>query len=222
MDRADSTSPPSSHRIFSLFSETRWINWLFGIGAVMVFLGVVLGPASGPTLYPESAAMQTSRSIELAMFQYANDHGGNYPDGHSSTEVFQKLVDGQYIINPELFYLKMDGKTKATSNHLLPENVAYDVTVLMNAATPDDVPGVFSTGYRIEYRPGGSAIPIAHRAHPEIAQDGIAVSYHNNNASYTSNDRSADGIVTNIVPVDANIGKVPYVQLTPNGPLGPN
>jgi len=163
--------------------------------------------------------MQTTRTIELAMFQYADDHGGKYPEGKSSTEVFQKLIDGQYISEPAVFYLAMAGKVKASSNELHPENVCYDITARMTDKTPDDVPGVFITGFEVEYKPGGRAVRLADRAQPQVGKDGFAIAYHNNNAYYKTATPEASGAVTNIVPADATIGPGPYVQLTPYGPL---
>ena len=95
------------------------------------------------------------------MFQYANDHNQNYPDGKSSTEVFQKLIDGGYISDPAIFYIPMVGKIKAgVGQRLKPENVCWDVTSPVDSSAPDGLPIVFSTGYKVNYVPGGAAIPF--------------------------------------------------------------
>jgi len=171
----------------------------------------------------ETGAMQTARVIRLAMFQYARDHGGKYPHGESSTEIFQKLVDGRYLSSPDVCFLDMPGKVHADANatRLSPKNVGYDVTVPMTEKTPEFVPSVFATGYRIEYKPGGSAIPLADHSRPDACQDGLPVAYANNNAYY-KHARDPNGVVMNVIPANANLGPGPYIQLTPEGPLAGN
>jgi hypothetical protein len=188
-------------------------------------LGIfLLGPIVTGRIPPderESPAMQTARAIELAMFSYAQDHHGQYPTGHSSTEVFQKLIDGNYVSDPSIFWLKMSGKQRASSNRLTPENVGFDVTAGMTDHSPDMVPGVFATGYLMEYKSGGHAIPLADRTQPVVCGDGLPIAYHNNDAYYRTTSDPAR-VVTNVIPADATIGSGPYIQLTPDGPVTGN
>jgi hypothetical protein len=73
---------------------------------------------------PDNAAMQTSHALYIAMFQYAIDKDGVFPTGKSSTEVFQKLLDGGYVTDPALFCLPLRGKYPAEKGaKLKPENV---------------------------------------------------------------------------------------------------
>jgi archaellum component FlaG (FlaF/FlaG flagellin family) len=171
----------------------------------------------------ESSAMQTAYTIQLAMVQYARDHGGKYPDGKSSTEVFQKLIDGRYLNKPEVYFIDMPGKVRAdaSATRLSPENVGYDVTVSMTDNTPELVPSVFATGYRIKYKPGGSAIPLADHRRSAACQDGLPVAYANDHA-YFKETSDPNGVVTNVIRTDANLGPGPYTQLTPDGPLTGN
>ena len=205
-------------------SLRRGLNWFFGIFFIIVVAGVMFGPITTGRIPPderESPAMQTARTIELAMFQYAQDHKGQYPTGRSSTEVFQKLVDGNYVTDPSIFWLKMSGKKQADSNRLAPENVGFDVTSGMTDHSPDMVPGVFATGYLIEYKSGGHAIPLVDRERPIVCRDGLPIAYHNNDAYYrTTLDRA--GVVTNAIPDDSNLGPGLYTQLTPDGPVTGN
>src|ERR1700677_3779200 len=108
--------------------------------------GIALGPITkGIEKAKESASLQTSRTIGLAMFAYASDHNGAYPDGKTSTEVFQKLIDGKYISDPGLFYiLGTVGKVRATSNQLTAANVCYDCTSGATTSSSDGLPLVFT------------------------------------------------------------------------------
>jgi hypothetical protein len=200
------------------------IIWLIAIFILAVLLDVVfLGPITpGVMKARESAAMQTSRTIALAMFQYANDHDGKYPTGRSSTEVFQQLIDGKYVTEPTVFYIQMAGKSAPTSNTLKPENVSYDVTTPVDSNSPSGLPLVFLTGYRIEYKAGGSAIPSANFVNP-FHNDGLAVCYKGNDAWFkvVKPEDANDGVVVNFVPPDFDAHGQKFQQLTPDGPLPP-
>jgi hypothetical protein len=185
----------------------------------------------------ESAAMQTTRTLALAMFQYSNDNG-SYPDGKSSTEVFQKLIDGNYISDPAIFYVPMPGKTKClVGSRLQPQNVCYDVPSGIQTNSPSELPVVFLTGFRIDYRPGGTAVSLV-RPFPGIHHgssswwqtmiggpfqpiSGLPVAYKSNNAFFRVGEIGADGmgVVRNVILPDFNPNGQTYRQLTPEGPL---
>jgi hypothetical protein len=179
------------------------------------------------------------------MFQYANDNNQQYPDGNSSTEVFQKLIDGGYITDPAIVYIPMAGKIKSTSLHLKPENVCFDVTSPADANTPDVLPIVFSTGYKVNYVPGGTVVPIVkpyplymvedhrtlwqklfNRLATETVEPGIAVCYKTNSATFHLFDPSTatnpNGSIPNFVPPDFDARGKTYRQLTPDGVLPGN
>jgi hypothetical protein len=182
--------------------------------------------------------MQTSRTLALAMFAYTNDNNGQYPFGKSSTEAFQKLLDGGYVNDPAIFYIPMSGKTKAVSGQpLKPENVCYDVTVLADDSSPEELPLVFSTGYRMNYVPGGSAVPLIKpyplyddqrdwlqrllNDPPSEGSVGIAIGYKSNRAAFKRFEilPKPDGVIPNIVSPHFDAHGKTYRQLTPNGSL---
>ena len=173
--------------------------------------GIALGPiTNGIKKAKENASMQTARAIDLAMYSYASDHNGAYPDGQTSTEVFQKLLDEKYVADPALFYLSMPGKIRPTSNKLSAENVCYDVTSGITADSSDDLPIVFSEGYNVTYSAGASAT---------LNQDvispfpGMAVAYKSNRAHFYN--AQPDGTVPEVVPDTFVPGKGTYRQLKP-------
>jgi hypothetical protein len=215
------------------------------IAFVLIFFGICLGPiAPGSRWSPESAAMQTTRSIALAMHGYAQDNNGTYPDGASSTEVFQKLLDGNYVSDPTIFYQPLPGKAPPVNGaKLKPENVGYDVTSGVDADSSDDLPIVFLTGFRIDYRAGASAVSLV-RPFPKTDArlsdlfsyhgmqtcmfDGLPVAYKNNNAYFrgsylaghpTQYTPDGYGIVPSVVPPSFDAHGQTYRQLTPEGPL---
>jgi len=159
----------------------------------------------------ESDWMEQAHEIGLALFSYANDNNQTYPDGKSSTEVFQKLLDGGYITDPTIFFLPLPGKTKAAGGKLKPENVGFDVTGGADSSSPDGLPLVFMTGYKVTYAAGGAAVPLATPYPP-----GIAACYKSNNSKFMRG-AGADGSIPNFVPANFDAGGRTYRQLTPDG-----
>jgi type II secretory pathway pseudopilin PulG len=183
------------------------------IGLVMLpcLAGIALGPiTNGIKKAKESAEMQQTRAINLAMFSYANDNNQMYPDGKTSTEVFQKLIDGGYFTDPSIFYIAgTPGKTKPTSNKLTAENVCFDVTSGVGPDAPEDLPVVFSTGYNVTYAPNAPATrdPAGQTPFP-----GMAVAYKSNMSRFI-NEVPNNGVP--VIPANFNPGTKTYRQLKP-------
>jgi hypothetical protein len=200
-----------------------WLIALIVIGGVLVLsipccCGIAIGPiTSGIKMAKENAAVQKARVIGLAMFSYANDHDGNYPDGKTSTEVFQKLLDGKYVTDPTIFYLDMPGKTKPSSSTLTADNVSFDVTSGVSSTTPDSIPVVFCTGYTVSYAPGATATRDSPTATPFPGPgkkfSGVAVYFKSNNARFLYAD--PDGSIPSFIPPEFDAGGKTYVQLRP-------
>lgn len=192
-----------------------WAAIIVGIIGVLLIpccAGVALGPiTNGIKKAKESSAMQASRAIELAMFAYATDHNGVYPDGQTSTEVFQKLIDEKYVADSALFYIGgMQGKTKATSTKLTADNVCFDVTSGVAADSPQDVPVVFSTGYTVTYAANSKATPDPGSQTPF---PGIAVAYKDSSARFLA--ALSDGTVPHAIAPTFDPGTKTYRQLKP-------
>ena len=160
--------------------------------------------------------MQTAHAIGLSLYAYANHNQGLYPDGTSSTEVFQKLLDQGYVADRQIFYVPMEGKTRPVQDQkrLKPENVCWDVTVLLDSNSSDYLPVLFSTGYRIDFAPNGSATPL-----PGTKADGLAVFYHSNASTFKI--ENLQHVVLDVISPDFKSDGKKYVQLTPDGPLNP-
>ena len=153
-----------------------WVIALIVIGGLMVLsvpccCGIALGPiTNGIKKAKENMALQQARAIGLAMTAYANDHNGNYPDASdapaagaviavgsstpgatTSTEVFQKLLDGKYVADPAIFYFAMPGKTRPVGDRLSADNVCFDVTAGLRTSSPDGIPLVYPTGFTVNF-----------------------------------------------------------------------
>jgi hypothetical protein len=207
------------------------LNFIIVVFIIMVLAGVALGPSTGPygggyRMARQSAAMQQSRQIELCLYQYSIDHGGHYPEGKTSTEVFQQLIDQKYVTDPAIFYngyFNIPGKLKPQGDHLVAENVCFDVTCCIDPSSPDTLPVVFLTGFKVVYQAGAKAIPAGQPEERTWSQwwngtsdhqsNGIAVATKDNSARWLRADE--DGSIPNLIPADFDPKGKTYRQLTP-------
>lgn len=202
---------------------------------------MALGPIGpGNKRGAESTCVQRVHTLGLAMFQYANDNSGNYPDGNSATEVFQKLLDGGYISDPTIFFIPGFGKSEPVRGQKLkPENVCFDVTSGLTQNSPKELPVVFLTGFKVVYTPGSDALPTikrypqfggTYRTWDEWLNDdwpmgdvgpGIAVHYMANRSAWRNLETASngDGAVRNFISADFKPDGTVYRQLTPEGVL---
>jgi hypothetical protein len=227
--------------------HTRWDrlarSFLYFYAAVVFFfvlLAFVIDPMrdSGLKTSWDNQWMQASHSIYLAMFQYSIDNDGDFPGGKSSTEIFQKLIDGKYVTDSAIFYVPLPGKIKPIQGEpLKAENVCWDVTDSLGAGDADELPLVFLTGYKVHYIPGGAAVPLIKpyppfglESHtlpewvegktslPEGSTPGIAVAYKGGSSRFVKMQQPDDTIPNFIAPTFNPKGKT-YRQLTPDGTL---
>jgi hypothetical protein len=144
------------------------------------------------------------------MNAYAADHGGAYPEGGSSTEIFQKLLDGHYVSDPQTFFVLMGGKFPADTNQLDARNVCFDVTAGASPKSPGDLPLVFTSGFDVSYKPGVNA---THATDIVGIVHGIAVGYRDGSVHFRH--AAPDGTVPNVVPAGFDAGGERYRQLKP-------
>ncbi len=169
------------------------------------------GPvAKGMEEAHELDGMAQVQAIVKGMNAYAADHGGAYPDGRTSTEVFQKLLDGHYVADAKTFFVLTGGKFPADSNQLDSRNVCFDVTAGASVKSPEDLPLVFTTGYDVTYAPDVNA---KHATDIVGILHGIAVGYKNGAAHFRREVQ--DGTVPNVFPADAKGTDDDYRQLKP-------
>ena len=226
---AEKREKPQKRRLFSR-------GFVYCVLGIFVLFLIAIAPSGGLRQARHNAAMHQAHQIGQCMFAYSTDNNGAYPDGNSSTAVFQKLIDGGYVTDPAIFYVPLRGKVKAVGGQKLkPENVCWDVTSGVDSSSSDLVPLVFMTGYRITYAPGGSALSVIKpyppfwreprtwsewwngAPDPDSGPSGIAICYKGNNAVFIR--LGPDNTVQAIVSPDFKPDGKTYRQLTPDGPL---
>ena len=190
-------------------------------------LGLFLGPI-GPGIKrsAHSADLQLAHALGNALYSCANDNLGEFPDGTSSTAVFQKLLDGGYVSDPGYFYVPMRGKVKADPHQkiLKPENVCFDVTTGASEKDSSSLPVLFLTGYRVTYAPGSAAVPIGKTFPPYLLSDswftsldyapGIAAYYLDNHTVWINAQGDS---IPNFEPSTFDAHGKTYRQLAPLG-----
>ena len=216
-------------------SRTRKVLNFFIILAFVAVLFGVLVPIGGSGHFRAlpSAALETSRVIGTCMYRYSVDHNGHYPDGKTSTEVFQQLIDEHYVDDPSIFYFGgnlFPQKVRPSSNHLAAENVCWDTTCCVDSSAPDGLPVVFLTGYKISYQAGSKADPfvlLPERSwfrrwlYPRIPISFMAAAYTSSTPTWGKDiserkiDADDDGSIPNFIPADFDAKGKTYRQLTP-------
>jgi hypothetical protein len=193
-------------------------QWIGAVAILLILAIIAIAPLPSPRSIPIPPGLTSCRQIGLVLAAYAQDHGGKYPTGQSSTGIFQKLYDEKYLSDPRVLYYsdptRIAGKTKWTSGPIKPENVCWDVTIPLDSRSPDSLPLVFLTGYRVHYVPGGDAVPL--KISSQIL-DGLPVCYKSLSVMWKKAD--SDGTVTDFLPSDFNPEDENFTQLTPEGRL---
>ncbi len=230
-----------------------WLKSVLVAFIVIILFGIVFGPTTGSIRKAQTLASVVSASaIAQGMQEYSTNHNGQYPTGKSSTDVFQKLIDEGYINDPTLFCWRTPrGESViiapiSISNKLKSEDVCYDVTVPVDANSPDHLPVIFMTGYKVSYSPGGNAVPLfsamkgRRKSMVAIYKNKIMAVFYRNywfgsgdyyipgpySLAYPQEGMLggkvlSDATISNFIPIDFDPKGKTYVQLTPNGPLSP-
>jgi hypothetical protein len=201
---------------FFVFKYRRWLA--FATFVLAVLFTVLTADRSGLRETRNNSAMQNAHAIGLALYSYANDHDGHYPEGKTSTQVFQQLVDQGYVTDPSLFYLPMPGKTPAHGKGVLrPENICWDFTAGTRLDDQPNVPLIYSTGCKVSYTSGGT---LHAPDNSPFGAVGMVVFYVSNAAAFVP--AKADGGISIFQPAfDPKYGPAydpkgkNYVQLTP-------
>jgi prepilin-type N-terminal cleavage/methylation domain-containing protein len=186
------------------------VELLVVIGIIAILAGVALGPiTSGIKKAAQSSGVQTSRTLAVAEFQYANDNNSTYPDGSGNASVIaQKLLTGNYVSDPGLFFINGSSETKYTgtsaATSIAQVNISWDFGGNsgsgINSNFPDQYPVVWSTvgTAAAPTLTGSGAIPITLTTTMPFGTAGIAVTYKSNSAKFISSTVSGTTYSSNI------------------------
>ncbi|MEM1060033.1 MAG: hypothetical protein AAGK14_12355 [Verrucomicrobiota bacterium] len=130
-----------------------------------------------PMTGQEGWRLEQLRAVGAAMQAYAADHGGRFPAGENSTEVFNELIATGYLEDHRMAMRGGKGHkslldvvgggedeepTDPATTRLQSAEVAWDVTAVgASESAHPDLPLVFSTGHKVSYAPGSVPVPVA-------------------------------------------------------------
>ncbi len=162
-----------------------WTEICVSFAILFVFLGFAV-PNLNPGMHsPEQYSAANAHNLAVALFQYSTDNNGVYPNGASSTEVFQKLYDGNYLVDPaNLLLSKLDRSyvSAAPPVHLPAHYPCWDTVTAGNrpldSTDSTNTPLVISTGLGpYAFQSGTNAVVIAHPDNCAWGNDGVTISY---------------------------------------------
>jgi prepilin-type N-terminal cleavage/methylation domain-containing protein len=185
------------------------VELLVVIGIIAILAGVALGPITRALkTAKQNAGMQTTRTLALAEFQYANDNSQNYPDkgntgngggAQTASSVANCLMNGGYVSDPGIFYISGSSETKFSGTLPSPivipnSNISFDFAgnstgTGVNPNAPDQLPLVWSSNVTVvtsvlATAVSGTSTTVTVGSTTPFGTSGMAVCYKSNSASF--------------------------------------
>jgi prepilin-type N-terminal cleavage/methylation domain-containing protein len=187
------------------------VELLVVIGIIAILAGVALGPiTNGINKAKQSAAVQESHALGLAMYSAANDNQQVYPDSTSgqASDVAKALLAGGYVTDPSIFYIsggatiKYSGTAASALSAINSSNISWDFagasgsglsstqcqflpllwTAVSTGGTEVNLSAAEAAGGTIVY-----AVPASTSV---FKQNGMAAFFINNSAAYVTQNLS--------------------------------
>ena len=129
-----------------------WAQWILIVGLVVVGVGLTIPVFNG--VAPRARVTQATnncRQIIISLKSYASDHGGKYPEGATSNDVFRELIKAG-LLEDERVFSSPENPYAGDNNLGAPPDYAQAVlagenhwamTKDLTDSSPDDTPLVF-------------------------------------------------------------------------------
>jgi type II secretory pathway pseudopilin PulG len=177
------------------------VELLLLLGILVILAGVGFGPMSN---YLETAkinrAVESARTINMLLSQYATDNNGVYPVGlgtpaaGKSEGIARNLLENHYTPDADIFAVgstAMYGGTAPDFSDISAANISWDFTggattsTGITSAAPDLLPIVYGTGETVSYpTTAGTGFDLSLSGNGPFAKKGIVVAYKSNNARF--------------------------------------
>ena len=227
---------PFPFRVHGTFKRGRSgltrIELLILIVVILVLAAVSWGPIKEHLeRYSLSHAVETARTINTLLTQYATDNNGVYPVGEGTPAVGKSegialgLLQNSYTPDASIFSIgstaKYVGKASDYSD-LAAANLSWDFTAGASATNgitstaPDLLPTVFTTGASATYPTAagtGASLPLSGSG-PFEAQ-GVVVAYKGGNALFIKGVTDGTNVVCPDFITKAFQDAGPYTQIKP-------
>jgi type II secretory pathway pseudopilin PulG len=191
-----------SGRLFSSSSSglTR-VELVVLLSIIVILAGVVFGPISAYLKqHSVSRAVESARTINTLLSQYATDNNGVYPVGEgtsaagTSEGIVRNLLENNYTPDAAIFAVGSTtayrGAAKDFSD-IAAANISWDFTggattsTGITATAPDLLPTVYGTGENVVYpTTEGTGLNLELSGNGPFAKKGIVVAYKGGNATF--------------------------------------
>jgi prepilin-type N-terminal cleavage/methylation domain-containing protein len=201
------------------------VELLVVIGIIAILAGVALGPiTNGIKKAKESAGVQSSHALGLAMYSAANDNNQLYPDasGGDASNIAKTLLGGGYVTDPAIFFISGDSNgaakyslTTPAAANIAQSNVSWDFVSNggngVSSTTFQFMPLMWSTlaaGTEPTFTTSGTgAVTAVPNASCPFGTDGVACFYVNNSATFLNSTFVTSAYQINMITSSNNTGE---------------
>jgi hypothetical protein len=209
---------PSLHLRREGFTRTQTV---FAAIVFLLFAAVVIAEVSSYlTLHGTAHALESAKTLDTLLAQYATENDGAYPTGEGthapgkSVGIALDLLQTQFTPNADIFAVGSTTRYAGTDKDyadLVPENMSWDFTAGANTTTgiktdePDSLPVLYTTSEMVDYRPGQN---VTLSGHGPFGSRGMIVALKSGAVEYRVGASSV------FVPADFK-GTGTYTQIKP-------
>jgi type II secretory pathway pseudopilin PulG len=177
------------------------VELLVLVGIVVILAGVGFGPISEHLERAKiDRAVESARTINTLLSQYATDNNGVYPVGlgtsaaGKSEGIARNLLENNYTPDATVFAVGSTAKysgTAADFSDITAANISWDFTggattsTGITSAASDLLPTVYGTGETVAYpMTAGTGLDLPLSGKGPFGKKGIVVAYKGNNATF--------------------------------------
>jgi len=170
-------------------------------GILVILAGVAFGPINSCLAQAKlNRAVESARTINTLLSQYATDNNGVYPVGEGTSAVgksegiARNLLENNYTPDAAVFAVGSTAKYGGTApdfSDISAANIGWDFTGGATAsngitsAAPDLLPTVYGTGENVAYpTTAGTGLNLPLSGNGPFGKKGIVVAYKGNNATF--------------------------------------
>jgi len=207
------------------------VELLVFAGILVILAGAGFGPMSN---YLEQArinrAVESARTINTLLCQYATDNNGVYPTGENTSAagksegIARNLLENNYTPDATIFAVGSTaryGGTKPDLSDIAAANISWDFTGGASATTgitsdaSDYLPVLYTTGESVIYPTPGTGLNLTLSRNGPFGKKGIVVAYKGNNAAFIRGTPSGTSVECDGFISTAFKDMGPYTQIKP-------
>jgi type II secretory pathway pseudopilin PulG len=207
------------------------VELLVFVVILFILTGIAFGPVSAYlNQHSQSRAVESARTINTLLAQYATDNNGVYPVGEGtpaigkSEGIARNLLENNYTPDATVFAVGSTAKYNGTASDfsdLTAANLSWDFTAGVNETTgitssaSDYLPVVYTTGETVDYdKAKGHGLILEPSGKGPFGQKGVVVAYKGGNALFISAKLDMKEVQPAFIQSNFNDSE-PYTQIRP-------